>query len=44
MASGSCAALERHNFVSEILGKIAETSDMKGVFCMMYVEKPITCN
>lgn len=38
------AALKRNSFVSEILGKIAATSDMKGVFCMMYVEKPITCN
>lgn len=43
VASGSFAALKRNSFVSEILGKIA-ASDMKGVFCMMYMEKPITCN
>lgn len=44
MASGSRAALKRHSFLSVIPGKIAATSDMKGVFCMTYMEKPITCN
>lgn len=44
MASGNHAALERHSFLSVILVKIAGTSDMKGAFCMTYVEKPITCN
>lgn len=44
MASGSCAALSRHSLLSVIPGKIAMTSDMKGAFCMTYLEKPITCN